>query len=105
MITIHNSSLAYIRTGYNSPEQTAIDRKQLQPVSTDEQNKKNQRTAVSTPDQIQAAIAQTGLAKESNLSNENDRRTNLALSAYNQTRNQPVRAQLENIISRVDYYV
>ena len=104
MITIHNSSLASIRNGYIKPEQLSVDKRQAQTTSPEEQRKKEQGTQASTPDQIQAAITQTGLSKESNLSNENDRRTNIALKTYNQTRNQQAQAQLENIISRVDYY-
>lgn len=105
MITIHNSSLVFNRAGYIKPEQVSLDKKQAQPLAvTNDQHEKNQGLPVSTPEQVQAAIAQVGLTKDDNFSQENDRPTNKALQAYNQTRNQPNQIQLENILPRVDYY-
>lgn len=103
VITIHNSSLASQPVGFSQPQRTSLDNKPTPPAAN-EQNNSIQAPPASTPEQIQAAVAQIGLTKEDNFSQENNRRTNQALQAYNQTRNQPVQTQLENIISRVDYY-
>ncbi len=104
MITIHNSSLTFPRTGDVKLAQAAVDKNQAQSASEDGRNKTTQASPASTPDQIQAAIAQTGLSKESSFSNDNNRQTNIALNAYNQTRNQAIQAELESTITRVDYY-
>ncbi|MDD2761677.1 MAG: hypothetical protein PHH11_15475 [Methylomonas sp.] len=104
MITIHNSSLTFNRTGYIRPEQASLDKKQTLALVADGQSSIEQGISASTPEQVQAAIAKSGLSKEQNLPKEYDRRTNIALQAYNQTRNQPIQVQLESLINSVDLY-
>lgn len=104
MITIHNSSLAAQPVGFTQPNPASLNKKPASFPAANDQNNNGQGPSASTPEQIQAAIAQTGLTEEGNFSQESNRRANQALQAYNQTRNQPIQAQLENIISRVDYY-
>lgn len=104
MNTIHSSSLAFYPAGYIKPEQDSLNTKQARPVAFDEQKQKQENLPASTPEQIKAAIANVGLKKEEGFSQESNTRINRALQAYNQTRDQPIQTQLENIISSVDYY-
>jgi len=101
VITIHNSSLASQRVGFSRPTSTAVNNGAS---TVNDQNNPGPDASASTPDQIQAAIKQTGLPTDANFPQESSRRANQALQAYNQTRNHPIQAQLENLISRVDYY-
>ncbi|WAR43906.1 hypothetical protein [Methylomonas rapida] len=102
MNTIHSSSLAFYPTGYLKPEQDSLNKKQ---APLDEPNPLNLNLPAWTPEQIQKAMASAGLNKHNDFSQEANTRTNRAVQAYHQTRDQPIQAQLENIISRVDYYV
>ena len=105
MITIHSSSLAAHFHGFIQPDPAALSKKPAPSAAVNDQVNIGQTPSVSTPEQIRTTIAQTGPIKEANLSQDTHKRTNEALQAYNQIRNHPVRAQLENLIVRVDYYV
>lgn len=100
MITIHNSSLAAQPIGFSQPNPANNGNR---PVG-DAPNNYQQEPSASTPEQIEAAISQTGLPKENNFSQETDRRAIKALQAYNQTLNQLTQNQLQNNIVGIDYY-
>ncbi|MGR8930511.1 MAG: hypothetical protein ACU836_07710 [Gammaproteobacteria bacterium] len=101
MNIIHQSSLASYPIGYSHQTQTTTGQNESKTSDVEKQTSHN---AASTPAQIERAIAKIGLAKEDNFSQNNDEYTNKALQAYNQTRNQPLQAELDNIISGVDFY-
>jgi len=103
VITIHSSSLAAQPIGFPQPNRTSNSNEPTS-LPADAQNKYGQALPASTPEQIEAAISQTGLAKENNVFQETDRRLNKALQAYHQIRNQTIQVQLENNLDRVDYY-
>lgn len=104
MITVHNSSLTVPAFGSTELNPASLNKKTTPLPAVNEQDNNGTTPRASTPEQIQAAVAQTGLTTEIDFSQEYDRRTNQALQAYSQTRNQPVQAQLDNLIVRVDYY-
>ena len=104
MITVHNSSLTVPAFGSTESNPASLNKKTAPLPAVNEQDNNGNKPRASTPEQIQAAVAQTGLTKETDFSQGNNRRTNQALQAYSQTRNQPVQAQLDNLIVRVDYY-
>jgi len=104
VLIVHNSSLTVPAFGSTEPNPASLNKKTAPSPAVNEQDNNGTTRSASTPEQIQAAVAQTGLTKEIDFSQGNDRRTNQALQAYSQTRNQPVQAQLDNLIVRVDYY-
>ncbi|MGY6277796.1 hypothetical protein [Methylomonas sp. MgM2] len=104
MITSRNTSLAAQTIGFARPYSAGISNQSITLPTANEQNNNKQESNPSTPEQIQAAISQTGLSKENHFIQEGDRRVNQALQAYNQIRNASQQTQLENIIVRVDYY-
>jgi len=103
VINIHSSSAAQ-PSSFVRPNPADLNNKPAQLPTANDQNNSGQTSPVSTPEQIQAAVAKTGLTRDDNFSQETDRRTRQALQIYNQTRNQPMQTQLENLIVRVDYF-
>jgi len=104
VITIHNSSLAARPSGFTQPNPADFNKKSVPLPAANDQDSNTQATPVSTPEQIQAAIAKVGMTQEDNFFQGSDRRTNQALQAYNQTRNQPMQDQLETLIASIDTY-
>lgn len=107
MNTIHSSSLATYSTGPIKPEQSSLASKQVRAGATDtqgESQKQRPEAAASTPEQIKTALAKTGLNNTADFASDGNTRANKALQTYNRTRDQVLQTQLENSISRVDYY-
>ncbi|MCK9605341.1 MAG: hypothetical protein M0R33_02700 [Methylomonas sp.] len=107
MNTIHSSSLTAYPAGFIKPEQ---DRFTQKPAGTDASDKQatdvpgRLEAPASTPEQIKTALATSGFNQQNNFSQSDDTRSNKALQAYNQTREQANQLRLENLITRVDYY-
>ena len=58
----------------------------------------------STPEQVKTALTKSGLNNPNNFDQGDNSQANKALQIYAETRNQLAKTQLENMISRVDYY-
>lgn len=105
--TIHSSSLAAHKTGYIRPAQDNLTQTQ---AKKDVESSYGQSDALqrdvqtSTPEQIQTALAQVGLNRQDSFFENTTARNVKALQAYTQTSEHINQTQLENIISRVDYY-
>ncbi|MDD2737695.1 MAG: hypothetical protein PHR94_02055 [Methylomonas lenta] len=105
MNTIHSSSLAFIPTGYIKPEQESIIKKPADTiVSTNNGIDNRLQASASTPEQVKTALTKSGLNTPNNFDQGDNSQANKALQIYAETRNQPAKTQLENMISRVDYY-
>jgi len=103
--TIHSSSLAFIPTGYIKPEQESIIKKPADTiVSTNNGIDNRLQASASTPEQVKTALTKSGLNNPNNFDQGDNSQANKALQIYAETRNQPAKTQLENMISRVDYY-
>lgn len=103
--TIHNSSLAFIPTGYIKPEQESVIKKPADTIfSTNNGIDNRLQASASTPEQVKTALTKSGLNNPNNFDQGDNSRANKALQIYAENRNQPAKTQLENMISRVDYY-
>ncbi len=104
MNTIHSSSLAFYPTGYTKAGQDSLNKNQAQSNAASEQSAPRQDLLASTPEQIKTALARIGFDKKDNFSQGNNARSNQAVQAYQQTQDQVMQSELENMISRVDTY-
>ena len=106
MNTIHSSSLAAPKSGYIRPAQDSLTQTQAKKnaESSYKSEAEPREAQTSTPEQIQTALAKVGLTKQDGYFENTTTRTVKALQAYTQTSEHINQIQLENIISRVDYY-
>lgn len=107
MNTIHSSSLAFYPAGYIKPDASGFDKNSVNPVDQQlgaESNRQRQELPASSPKQIEAALADVGLALDGNNAQSTDKRTARALAAYNDTRSQPIQSRLAGMISGIDLY-
>lgn len=103
--TIHSSSLAFIPSGYVKPEQEVVVNKPANAVVSNDNGVNNRlQSPASTPEQVKTALTKSGLNNQDNFNQSDNTRTNKALQTYAETRNYSLQTQLENMISRVDYY-
>jgi hypothetical protein len=103
--TIHSSSLAFIPTGYIKPEQESVIKKPADTIVSSNYGIDNRLQApASTPEQVKTALTKLGLNNQDDFNQGDNTRSNKALQAYAETLNQLTQTQLENMISRVDYY-
>jgi len=102
---IHSSSLTSYAAGYLKAEQTGAGKNQNDavnvPIAVAQSG--GQLVPASTPDQIKNALEKAGLSQEDGYSQSNPK-ARKAVSAYNQIRDQAALTQLEQTITRVDYY-
>lgn len=108
MNTIHSSSLAFYPAGYIKPDANGFDKNSANPVDRQleaESNRQRQGLPASSPKQIEAALADVGLAVGDKYAQPTDKRTAKALAAYNDTRSQPIQSRLAGMISGIDLYV
>jgi hypothetical protein len=104
---IHSSSLAAYPAGYIRPERdTAVQtrapaQKAAKPSAVIEQGLE---ASASTPEQVKTALIKSGLNSSDNGAQYQDNRTQKALQAYSQTREQLNQNKLDNLITRVDYF-
>lgn len=107
MNTIHSSSLAAYPTGYIKPEQDSLAKNRAQSSKTENPAKNFERSIeapASSPDQIKSALAAIDMDQSGSSMQNYDNRTQKALQAYSQAREQLNQNKLEGLISRVDYY-
>lgn len=105
--TIHSSSLAAHRPGYIRPAQDSLTQAQAKKNALSNFRQPEAKPAEvepSTPEQIQKALAKVGLNRQDSFFENSTARNYKALQAYTQTSEHINQTQLENIISRVDYY-
>ena len=107
MNTIHSSSLAAYTAGYVKPEQDRFTQKPAGVQAKDKQTTdfpRRPEAPASTPEQVETALAKSGFNQRISLFQAGDTRSNKAIQAYNQTREQADQQRLENLITGVDYY-
>lgn len=105
--TIHSSSLAAHRPGYIRPAQESLTQTQAKKDARSNYRQPEAEPAevqTSTPEQIQTALAKVGLNRQDSFFENSTARNYKAVQAYTQTSEHINQTQLENIISRVDYY-
>lgn len=106
MNTIHSSSLASYQTGYVRLARDSINRTQPAKdtgvtIGKTENPADNQASA---PETVRSALIQAGLNRQVDVFENASPRNYKALQAYTQTNEQLNKAQLDNLITHVDYY-
>lgn len=108
MNIIHSSSLAYYPVAYNKPQSGRVDDNAIAAIDAVDSNPGGQRSEFnaqpSSTEQIKAALTDAGLSNDSAYNLPNNTRTQKALNAYTQNRNQTAQLRVADIISGIDLY-